>query len=67
MPQLSFIRLIICLFSLKQYILIMNQRGNNDWHFIKTNHRPPKPRAIGLTEIRGPYYTTMGKRYIQDV
>ena len=35
--------------------------------FLRTNHRPPKPRKTGLTEIRGPYYTPMGKRYLQDV
>ncbi|MBD0288422.1 MAG: phosphosulfolactate synthase, partial [Flavisolibacter sp.] len=45
----------------------MDQWGNNDWHFIKTNHRPPGPRTTRLTEIRGPYYTAMGKRYTQDV
>lgn len=35
--------------------------------FLKTNDRPPKPRQRGLTEIRGPYYTPMGKRYLQDI
>ena len=35
--------------------------------FIRTNHRPDKPRKIGLTEIRGPYYTPMGKRYLGDI
>ena len=35
--------------------------------FIKVNERPPKPRSRGVTEIRGPYYTPMGKRYLQDV
>jgi len=35
--------------------------------FLRTNYRPPKPRKIGLTEIRGPYYTPMGKRYLEDV
>ena len=35
--------------------------------FLKTNQRPAKPRSSGLTEIRGPYYTPMGKRYLQDV
>ncbi len=31
------------------------------------NERPPKPRTRGVTEIRGPYYTVMGKRYLEDV
>jgi len=35
--------------------------------FLRMNQRPPKPRVRGVTEIRGPYYTPMGKRYLQDV
>src|SRR5262245_33695134 len=35
--------------------------------FLRLNRRPPKPRDRGLTEIRGPYYTPMGPRYLQDV
>ena len=35
--------------------------------FLKMNDRPPKPRTRGVTEIRGPYYTPMGKRYLQDI
>ncbi len=35
--------------------------------FLRTNDRPPKPRKRGVTEIRGPYYTPMGKRYLEDV
>jgi phosphosulfolactate synthase (CoM biosynthesis protein A) len=35
--------------------------------FLKVNERPAKPRKYGVTEIRGPYYTPMGKRYLQDV
>jgi len=31
------------------------------------NERQGKPRTRGLTEIRGPYYTVMGKRYLEDV
>lgn len=26
-----------------------------------------KPRRSGVTEIRGPYYTPMGKRYLEDI
>ena len=26
-----------------------------------------KPRQTGVTEIRGPYYTPMGKRYLEDI
>ena len=35
--------------------------------FLKVNHRPGKPRRSGITEIRGPYYTPMGKRYLEDI
>ncbi|KAL1848701.1 hypothetical protein VTK73DRAFT_10090 [Phialemonium thermophilum] len=35
--------------------------------FIRHNKRPPKPRRVGVTEIRGPYYSAMGKRYLEDV
>jgi phosphosulfolactate synthase (CoM biosynthesis protein A) len=31
------------------------------------NDRQEKPRTQGLTEIRGPYYSPMGKRYLEDV
>ncbi len=35
--------------------------------FLRFNQREPKPRKHGITEIRGPYYTPMGKRYLSDV
>lgn len=35
--------------------------------FLRINERESKPRSRGVTEIRGPYYTPMGKRYLQDV
>ena len=35
--------------------------------FLPLNERQGKPRARGITEIRGPYYTPMGKRYLEDV
>ena len=41
-----------------------NQRA---FDFLRINDRPPKPRQRGVTEIRGPYYTPMGKRYLEDV
>src|SRR5436853_2708366 len=37
------------------------------FRFVQMNRRPGKPRAIGVTEIRGPYYTPMGRRYLKDV
>ena len=35
--------------------------------FLKVNERQSKPRTQGVTEIRGPYYTPMGRHYLQDV
>ncbi len=35
--------------------------------FLHTTRRPDKPRKTGLTEIRGPYYTPLGKRQLADV
>jgi phosphosulfolactate synthase (CoM biosynthesis protein A) len=35
--------------------------------FLRVNERQGKPRTRGLTEIRGPYYTPMGRRYLEDV
>lgn len=41
-----------------------DQRG---FDFLRTNARSEKPRSRGVTEIRGPYYTAMGPRYLRDV
>src|SRR5215212_8245452 len=35
--------------------------------FLRSNERPLKPRTRGVTEIRGPYYSVMGPRYLEDV
>jgi phosphosulfolactate synthase (CoM biosynthesis protein A) len=35
--------------------------------FLRMNKRQSKPRTLGITEIRGPYYTPMGKRYLEDI
>jgi len=40
------------------------QRG---FEFLRINERPAKPRATGLTEVRGPYYSVIGKRLLKDV
>jgi phosphosulfolactate synthase (CoM biosynthesis protein A) len=41
-----------------------NERG---FTYLRTNQRESKPRTRGITEIRGPYYTPVGKRYLEDV
>ncbi|MGH7669762.1 MAG: phosphosulfolactate synthase, partial [Gemmatimonadaceae bacterium] len=35
--------------------------------FLYANQRSAKPRRVGLTEIRGPYYSPMGPRYLTDL
>jgi phosphosulfolactate synthase (CoM biosynthesis protein A) len=44
-----------------------SEEKNRAFDFLKVNERQTKPRSQGVTEIRGPYYTPMGKRYLQDV
>jgi phosphosulfolactate synthase (CoM biosynthesis protein A) len=41
--------------------------GKNAFDFLRMNERQGKPRQRGITEIRGPYYSVMGKRYLSDV
>ncbi len=43
------------------------QSDERAFPFLRVNDRQPKPRTRGVTEIRGPYYTPMGKRYLQDI
>jgi phosphosulfolactate synthase (CoM biosynthesis protein A) len=45
----------------------MEKPKDRAFAFLKVNERASKPRSRGVTEIRGPYYTPMGKRYLQDV
>ena len=40
---------------------------NRGFQFLKMNDREDKPRKRGITEIRGPYYSPMGPRYLRDV
>src|SRR6266705_1845895 len=35
--------------------------------FLRINQRETKPRKRGLTEIRGPYYSVVGRRYLEDL
>jgi phosphosulfolactate synthase (CoM biosynthesis protein A) len=41
--------------------------GTRAFSAIRMNDRPGKPRRVGITEIRGPYYTPMGPRYLEDI
>ncbi|KAH6871701.1 hypothetical protein B0T10DRAFT_533443 [Thelonectria olida] len=46
---------------------ILLEDKKSGFGFARHNARPPKPRNIGVTEIRGPYYSVMGKRYLEDI
>ncbi|KAF4122035.1 (2R)-phospho-3-sulfolactate synthase (ComA) [Geosmithia morbida] len=46
---------------------ILLEDADQGFGFVRHNARPPKPRKVGVTEIRGPYYSAMGKRYLADV
>jgi phosphosulfolactate synthase (CoM biosynthesis protein A) len=35
--------------------------------FVPLTTRPGKPRTRGVTEIRGPYYTPLGRRALEDI
>ena len=35
--------------------------------FLRVNERQRKPRTEGITEIRGPYYTPLGRRCLEDI
>lgn len=43
------------------------QQQDRAFDFLRLNPRESKPRKRGMTEIRGPYYTPMGSRYLSDV
>jgi phosphosulfolactate synthase (CoM biosynthesis protein A) len=43
------------------------QAGERAFGFLPLNERPAKPRTSGVTEIRGPYYTPVGRRYLEDL
>lgn len=46
---------------------ILVEDRNNGFGFVRHNSVLPKPRSKAVTEIRGPYYSVMGPRYLQDV
>jgi phosphosulfolactate synthase (CoM biosynthesis protein A) len=45
----------------------MNARSERGFSFLRINERESKPRKRGLTEIRGPYYSVVGPRYLEDL
>src|SRR5438445_6297637 len=46
----------------------MNEKNaQRSFPFLRINERESKPRKRGLTEIRGPYYSIVGRRYLEDL
>ncbi|MGE5285054.1 MAG: phosphosulfolactate synthase [Actinomycetota bacterium] len=45
----------------------MKRDPENGFGFLHINERTGKPRLTGITEIRGPYYSPLGKRALQDI
>lgn len=45
----------------------MAEKNERAFSFLPINERDNKPRKRGITEMRGPYYTPVGKRYLQDI
>jgi phosphosulfolactate synthase (CoM biosynthesis protein A) len=42
-------------------------RAKRSFPFLQINDRDVKPRKRALTEIRGPYYSVVGRRYLEDL
>jgi phosphosulfolactate synthase (CoM biosynthesis protein A) len=42
-------------------------KSKRSFPFLQINEREQKPRKRGLTEIRGPYYSVVGRRYLKDL
>jgi phosphosulfolactate synthase (CoM biosynthesis protein A) len=45
----------------------MTDTPSNSLPFLRRNARATKPRRVGLTEVRGPYYDTFGPSYVEDL
>jgi len=45
----------------------MDHDTERSFGFLHINERGNKPRRTGVTEIRGPYYTPLGKRALLDI
>src|SRR5690348_12011695 len=43
------------------------RKAERSFPFLRVNQREDKPRKSGLTEIRGPYYSVVGRRYLEDL
>jgi phosphosulfolactate synthase (CoM biosynthesis protein A) len=44
-----------------------SKQPERSFPFLQVNQSEAKPRMRGLTEIRGPYYSVVGRRYLEDL
>ena len=44
-----------------------SKQPERSFPFLNVNEREAKPRKRGLTEIRGPYYSVVGRHYLEDL
>jgi phosphosulfolactate synthase (CoM biosynthesis protein A) len=44
-----------------------SKQPTHSFPFLRINERKVKPRRCGLTAIRGPYYSVVGRRYLEDL
>jgi phosphosulfolactate synthase (CoM biosynthesis protein A) len=44
-----------------------SKQSERSFSFLRVNQCKAKPRRRGLTEIRGPYYSVVGRRYLEDL
>src|SRR5215831_18752962 len=44
-----------------------SKQPDRSFPFLQVNEREDKPRKRGLTEIRGPYYSIVRRRYLEDL
>jgi phosphosulfolactate synthase (CoM biosynthesis protein A) len=44
-----------------------SKQPERSFPFLRINERECKSRKRGLTEIRGPYYSVVGRRYLEDL
>src|SRR5437879_2121168 len=56
-----------CLGKSPQECFMKTSNRERSFPFLTINERESKPRKRGLTEIRGPYYTFVGRRYLEDL
>lgn len=43
------------------------QTSERAFAFLRTNDRSEKPRKVGVTEVRGPYYSSYGLNHMEDL